>query len=163
MALGIAFPGMLTAWWLLFPTIVARARSRIQQRPGRSFLMGLGLSIALSFPITILLALPFGPAKFVGAILLILCLGLTGLGTASIAALMADRLKDHSGGDLSSGRAFVAGAVALELAAAFPVIGWFLFIPMVTIISLGAVAFSILRREPEAPDQVVAKPVLTRA
>jgi len=27
--ISIAFPSMLTAWWLLFPSVVARAQTRV--------------------------------------------------------------------------------------------------------------------------------------
>jgi hypothetical protein len=44
--------------------------------------------------------------------------------------------------------AFLRGAAALELAAAFPVLGWFIVIPLAIIASLGATAFAVLHWMP---------------
>ncbi|MCK7480750.1 MAG: hypothetical protein M0C28_28685 [Candidatus Moduliflexus flocculans] len=59
--IGTAFPAMLTAWWLLFPSLVARAHSRVEKTPWSAFWLGLILMIAVTLPIVILLALPFDP------------------------------------------------------------------------------------------------------
>ena len=40
LALGIAFPGLLTATWLLFPGAVGRATLRVSATPARSFFFG---------------------------------------------------------------------------------------------------------------------------
>jgi hypothetical protein len=83
---GIAFPAMLTAWWLLFPSVVARAQTRLDRTLAKSFWFGLALVIALAIPIFILIALPFGPAKFLGWILLAASLAFSSIGSAGIAA-----------------------------------------------------------------------------
>ena len=145
LALGIAFPGMLTAWRLLFPNVIERAEARVAEKPGRTFWVGVGLTIVVSLPIGILLALPFGPAKFLGFVLLMLTLAFASLGAAGIAAVMARRLPRRSEDDPSSPAAFVRAAVALELAAAFPFIGWFVVIPVAILISLGSAFFAVLR------------------
>ena len=56
--MGIAFPAMLTAWWLLFPSLVARSQIRVEKTLTRTFWLGLVIIIALTIPIVILLALP---------------------------------------------------------------------------------------------------------
>src|SRR6185503_4960726 len=126
--LGVAFPAMLTAWWLLFPSVVARSQARVERTLTRTFWMGLIIVIALGIPILILLALPFGPAKFFGWILLAASLALSSIGSAGIAANLADRLAQQS--SLAGLSAFMRGAVLLELAAFFPVIGWFFLWPL---------------------------------
>jgi len=51
---------------------------------------------------------------------------------------------------LTPAGAFVRGAIALELAAVFPFIGWFLLIPLTIVTSLGATAFALLHWMPRA-------------
>jgi hypothetical protein len=145
LALGIAFPGMLTAWKLLFPSIVERAGTRVAKKPWRTFWVGVGLTFIVTLPIGILLALPFGPAKFLGMVLLMLTLAFASLGAAGIPAVMADRLHMGSTVEPSSAAAFVRAAISLELAAAFPFIGWFIVIPIAIFISLGSAFFAVLR------------------
>ena len=144
--IGIAFPAMLTAWWLLFPSLVARAHSRVERTPWSAFWLGLILMIAVTLPIVILLALPFGPAKFFGWILIGAALTISTIGAAAIAAHLGTRLSKHSSLTPLSG--FIRGAVLLELAAFFPVIGWlFVWIPII-LISFGATGFALLNWVP---------------
>src|SRR5688572_33002645 len=145
--LGIAFPGLLTAWWLLFPATVERARLRIERTPWRCFWLGGVMTAILLIPIVILLALPFGPAKFAGFVLISISLAFASLGAAGLAAKMAERLT-HRSNNLSAAGAFVRGAVALELAAIFPVLGWFIFIPLAIVTALGATVFALLHWVP---------------
>jgi len=143
---GIAFPAMLTAWWLLFPSLIAGAQTRIAQSPASSFWLGLIVVIVLAVPIVILLALPFGLAKFFGWIFLGAALALSSVGSAGIAAHLGERLASHS--HVSPLNGFVRGAVILELAAFFPILGWlFVWIPML-IIAFGATSFAFLNWMP---------------
>ncbi len=143
---GVAFPAMLTAWWLLFPNLIKRAQTRVEKSPASTFWFGLIVLIALIIPIFILMALPIGPAKSLGWILLGLSLTVSSIGSAGIAAHLGFRLAQHS--NVSSLGGFVRGAVILELAAFFPLIGWlFVWIPLL-IISFGATAFAFLNWMP---------------
>lgn len=144
--LGVAFPAMLIAWWLLFPSLIGRAQARVEKAPWRTFGLGLFFLAALTVPIIILLALPFGPAKFLGWVLLGAVLALSSIGSAGIAAHFGARLARQ--GTYTPLNAFIRGAVILELAAFFPVVGWlFIWIPML-ILALGATGASLLSREP---------------
>lgn len=144
--IGIAFPAMLTAWWLLFPNLIARAETRVAQSLASSFWLGLLVVIVLAVPIVILLALPFGLAKFFGWIFLGASLMLSSVGSAGIAAHLGESLTAHSHVSPLSG--FIRGAVILELAAFFPVLGWlFVWIPML-IIAIGATGFALLNWMP---------------
>src|SRR4030067_1063797 len=83
---------------------------------------------------------PLALFKFLGLLLTVLALGLASLGAAGVAALLGNRLSERAGGGHSPFTGFLRGALALELAAAFPFIGWLLTIPVVTLVSLGAAA-----------------------
>jgi len=157
--LGITFPGILTAAWLLFPATVARAQQRLERTPWRCLGVGLAVALLLAIPIALFLALPSGLTQFLGFSFLALVLALTGLGAAGLAAKMADGLQRQTGGRLSSAGAFVRGSLALELATAFPFIGWFVIFPLVVLASLGATAFALFPWRPaeeSAPNRVAA-------
>jgi hypothetical protein len=144
--LGIAFPAMLTAWWLLFPHLITRAQTRIDKSLASSFWLGLVIVIALTIPIFFLLALPFGPAKLIGWILLGASVALSSIGSAGIAAHLGTRLTQQS--NISPLSGFVRGAIVLELAVFFPIIGWvFLWIPML-VTAFGATGFALLNWMP---------------
>jgi len=145
--ISISFPSMLTAWWLLFPSVVTRAQIRVEKTLSRTFWLGLVIVIVLAIPIVILLALPFGPAKFIGWILLAVSLALSSIGSAGIAAHLGERMK-QAGDNYSSLSAFVRAAVVLELAAFFPVIGWLFLWPILLITTFGATGFALLNWMP---------------
>jgi hypothetical protein len=159
LSLGIVFPGMLTAWWLLFPAMVERARQRLDRTPWHCFWLG-GLAAAGAvIPIVILLALPLGPARLAGWGLIFLVLALASFGAAGLAARMAAQLHKVGGAGTPLG-AFVRGAVALELAAAFPVVGWLVVIPLAVVTALGAALFAVLRWAPALAAPPAAGPAV---
>jgi hypothetical protein len=109
-----------------------------------------GIAIAVLIPILILLNMAFGPAKFLGWAFLALLLLFSSLGAAGLAGRMGRELIRRSGDTLSPTAGFVRGAVVLELASVFPVLGWFLVIPLSTLAALGASAYALLHRLPKA-------------
>jgi hypothetical protein len=149
--IGVAFPAMLTAWWLLFPAVISRAQTRVDKTPMQTFWMGVAIVIAVTIPIVILLALPFGPAKFIGWLLLAASLALSSIGSAGIAAHLSARLTSQS--NLSSLNGFIRGSVILELAAFFPILGWFFIWPLLLIIAFGATGFALLNWNPREKTQ----------
>jgi hypothetical protein len=159
--IGIAFPAMLTAWWLLFPAVISRAQTRVDKTPMQTFWMGVMIVIAVTIPIVILLALPFGPAKFFGWILLGASLAISSIGSAGIAAHLGARLSKHTSVTPLSG--FIRGTVILELAAFFPLIGWlFVWIPAL-IVAFGATGFALLNWSPREKMQSATAPIPTQA
>jgi hypothetical protein len=152
--LGLCFPGLLTALWLLFPATVERARTRLDRTPWQCFWLGGVLLALVTIPATLLIAVGLGPTQFAGWSLIALALMFATLGAAGLAAKMGQHLalRDIS---LSTAGAFVRGALALELAAAFPVVGWFVVVPLVVVLSLGAAAFALLHWMPR-PAQATA-------
>jgi hypothetical protein len=166
LALGILFPGMLVAWSLLFPGTVTKAGSRIERTPWRCLGLGVALVIPIGFTAAILLSIALGPANFLGAAVIVSSLAFASLGASGMAGMMGRRLLPRSKESTSEAAGFLRGAVALELAAAFPVIGWFLAIPIIALCSLGAAAFAVLgwMAQP-APDNSAAQdqPALSQA
>jgi len=162
LALGIAFPGLLTATWLLFPGAVGRATLRVSATPARSFFFG-GAAVALTAILVALMnALPLGITKLIGTLMAFAAFGIATLGAAAIAAEMGERLREQGMPSLSAAAAFVRGALALELSAAFPIVGWFLVIPGVLLTGYGAGLFALLRwlprSQPSPRPDVVSTP-----
>jgi hypothetical protein len=113
------------------------------------------VALGFALPILVLVVLPFGPAKFLGLVLVAAVLAISGIGAAGLAARMGAALGAHSSG-LSRAGAFVRGAVVLELAAVFPLIGWFIFVPLAVLASLGATTFALLKWAPRAQAETSA-------
>jgi hypothetical protein len=126
--------------------LITRTQTRVEKTLLQTFWLGLVILIGAAIPIVILLALPFGPAKFIGWILLAASLALSSIGSAGIAAHLAHRLEQHS--HVSALGGFVRGAIILELAAFFPIVGWFFLWPLLLIIAFGATGFALLNWMP---------------
>ena len=163
LALGIVFPGLLTTWWLLFPVSVERARVRFARTPWACLGLGLLGMVVILVPIGLLESLPFSAAKFIGTMMIFAGLAYASVGAAGLASEMGERLTRQSGGKFTPVGGMVRGAVALELAAAFPVLGWFLIIPLVTITAFGATTFAVLRWSPHSARRPAPEPALSQA
>ena len=159
--LGIGFPAMLTAWWLLFPALIGRAQARVEKTPMQAFWLGLVIVITLAIPVVILLALPVGPAKFIGWVLLAASFALSSIGSAGIAAHIGNRLTLQSNVTALGG--FIRGAVVLELAAFFPVIGWLFIWPVMLVMAFGATGFALLNWLPREKTVRIPESVPTQA
>jgi hypothetical protein len=59
--------------------------------------------------------------------------------------------------------AFVRGAVVLELAVSFPVLGWFFIFPLAFVTAFGATGFALLNWMPRVPAVRVPESVPTQA
>jgi len=150
---GISYPAMLTAWWLLFPERVEKARIRISEKPKKSFGLGLLYGVIAAIPAAILFSLPAQFTQVLAWIWLVLVLGAASLGAAGIAAELGLRLNWKNDGEFQSLGAFIRGAAILELASIFPVIGWILIIPVGTLIGLGGAVPTIFRKKVQGENQ----------
>jgi len=151
--ISVAFPCMLAAWWLLFPSLITRAQIRVEKSLAASFWLGLVTLIVVTVPIVILLSLPIGPAKFAGWILIAASLALSSIGSAGIAAHLGEQMK-RAGNEFTPLGGFIRGAVILQLAAFFPVVGWFFLWPLALITALGTTAFALLNWMPREKTQI---------
>ena len=138
LVLAIIFPGFLTACWLLLPAQVGRARQRVASSRARCFWVGLLLTFVSAVPMAILFALPLEAGPIAGLLLLAAILTFASIGAAGLAAELGRRLQQQSDRDMSPAEGFLRAAVLLECAAAIPLIGWLVVIPLATITALGA-------------------------
>jgi hypothetical protein len=138
LALGIAFPGLLATIKLTMPGAVDAARGRVLAHPGRCLGRGLLRITVVGLAVFALLATPAGPLKLLGAWLGLVALAWAAVGAAGLAQAMGERMRDAGAGRLGPWSAFLAGAVAMELAAVFPAVGWFVVLPLLLATSLGA-------------------------
>jgi hypothetical protein len=147
-ALGIVFPGMLLAWSLLMPGMVERSRERAMVTPWKSLFFGMLLALMASVPVGVLNALA-GPFQFLAYASAFVLMTLASVGAAGIASAMGERLRGQ-GVQVTSPGALLRGAVALEFAVVFPIIGWFIVLPIVFLMSLGASVLALLHWAPRA-------------
>jgi hypothetical protein len=149
----------LTAFFLvvtvLFPRRVARTQRMAAGSPGRAFGVGLINLVFLAAVAFVFFALAGNTGvRFLalsGTVVLgLLLIGLS-FGLAGMVQLVGERLAPAQGPTARS----MWGALALSLACATPVVGWFALLPYAAITGLGAFVLSYLygstRSEASAP------------
>ena len=152
LAFGIAFPGWMFAWWLLFPKWVNSAETHLTTKPIRCLIRGTVTLLLIGIPTLLLATVPLPFAQLAAATIGLILTAIAAIGAAALILKLANQLIIHSP-TLTKPRAFIAAAVALELAAIFPLIGWLLVVPITTLTSLGAAIYilSPFRRRTTQP------------
>lgn len=139
----ISLPALLVALNLLLPKVTTNTAARLAKTPGRSFLLGVPVTAAFLLWIAVSSQISFGPIRATAFIAAIAGMGLGTVGAAGMARVLGERLKPISDPS-SSLTSLVRGALVYELAGLFPLIGWFLFIPLAGIMVMGAAVFGVL-------------------
>ncbi len=152
----LSLPALLIALSLLAPRLTGRVTVRLQQTPGQSFILGVPVASAFLLWIAISANIPIGAVKATGFLAGLAGLGLWAVGAAGMARLLGDRLAP---GDAAGTTGWLArGAVVYELACLFPVVGWFLFLPLAAVTLLGAATFALIGWLPRERAQAAATP-----
>lgn len=130
---------------LMFPDRVQRARERVETKPVASFFKGLlfwGISIFLA--IALLKEGNPGPLQVMGWLVLGPMLAGSALGGGAFAEIVAERIRRRSGSDAVM-PSLVGGALFTTVAGLMPLVGWFVFFPLVSLIAVGAGFPSLFR------------------
>ncbi len=134
----------------LFPRRVAKAKAMIQSMPGRAFGVGLVNFVFFAVIAMALLAVAENAGPLISVVLTIPALLilavlaiLLSFGLAGMSSLVGERLFP----DISVWKQTLWGVVCLTLASALPFVGWFLLIPYVSFVGIGAVILGFFRRE----------------
>lgn len=138
---------------LLLPGRVERARRRIETEPVRSFFRGLGVLV-----VTLVVAGALvrqgrpGPVQLLGWLLTGPMLAGWAAGAAAIARIAADRIRGASSPGAPGFLPLLGGALCTVLGGLAPFVGWFVFGPLIGLISIGAGVPALFGRERrEAP------------
>lgn len=133
---------------LFLPRIV-KTKSNIQLMPARSF--GIGLVNFLFFFViaAVLFSVAENAGPFIKGVLTIPALVILAfltimlsLGLAGMSSLMGERIFP----DVTTWKQTLWGTVCLSLACALPFVGWFLLLPYVGFVGIGAVILGFFRR-----------------
>lgn len=140
----------------LFPQRIVKTRSTIQSMPARSFGIGLINFVFFATIALVLFSLSENAAAFLKVILTIPALVilaalaiLLSLGLAGMSTLIGERIfpAQSPQGDISIWKQTLWGTVCLSLACALPFVGWFLLLPYVGFVGIGAVILGFFQRE----------------
>ncbi len=140
----------VTAWsfkvacGLLFPDRVEAARLAVSERTSSS--IGTGF-IALLYGVVsfAVVALPNPGTKLLGTLMLASYFALVAIGASGIAMHAAHRMRELKGGTSNLFDSYVKASLYLILAAMLPVLGWFMFAPLMILFAGGAGLIALVK------------------
>lgn len=133
--LGVTGWAMLVGLAFALPGATARARARIETDAAGTATLGVLWLLVPMFGL-VLLNVPNPLVKLVGTFVAAGSLLVSAIGAAGLASLVGDRISDSSG--LSPYAGIVKGAGFLAAAVQLPIVGWFVALPILLLIGLGA-------------------------
>lgn len=144
--------GMLictVSYWLMFSALFAPAVGRAQQalatRPMRVLLMGALVGIPLVLLGLAMAANGAGPIKLLGVTLLILLTTAALFGSTGLVRMVGLGLGNPQTAR-SNGGVVLRGGSVVAIACVFPLVGWFLLLPVVLIVGFGAMLQGVRRQ-----------------
>lgn len=143
----VAYPGLATALNLLMPRATEYAYRRLAMTPFVSFGIGVVVTGFFLIWIPVLSEVKSGVIKAFAGTVLLGGLGIHAIGSAALARLLGERIGTLAGTSAPL-KNLVRGAVIYELACLVPIVGWFLFLPLMTISIMGAAAFGLVGWSP---------------
>jgi hypothetical protein len=154
--IGLGFPALLMLITLIFPNAVGEISQQVGARPLRALGRGLLAFLLLTILITVTWHIPNGLFKLFSLSLLLGGFSLAMIGAAGLNNQLALRFGALIGNDRSVGN-IICSALLIELAAALPLIGWFVIIPVVFLMMLGSGCQLLLpRRSSQAAGAAMA-------
>lgn len=142
----ISLPGLLIGLNILLPNLTQRIEIRIAEKPGRNLFIGIPITAA--FALWVALASSTGSGVLRGSAFLMvgLWMALGTIGAAGLARLLGKRLVPLSSPS-SELTHLLRGALVFEFACLFPLVGWFVFAPIIGVMLVGAAVSSLRRKE----------------
>jgi hypothetical protein len=147
--LTLSLFGFFTVMNVLFPKRISQTQKILQKPVGRPFGIGL-VNILFFLPISLLLLslgdVTSGPLKAIimvpALFLLAVLLSLASFGLLSVVNMVGDQITP----DQSLLKRTFWSTLMLSLACALPLVGWFLLLPYILIIGVGAVILGFFQR-----------------
>ena len=143
----IAYPALLIVLSIMFVGRTSKAAHRIDRGFRLPFIVG-AVVAAISVFLVVALLSAGGQLQLIGAILFLIFSFWGTLGIAGMAQVFGARISAMGARERSPLYEMVSGGAVLTFAFAFPFLGWFVVLPIATVIGLGAATLSIFTRLP---------------
>ncbi len=157
LVVGVAcFVALMTFLAAVLRDTTVRTRESVEQSPvlaclagvvGYVMLLGLAAWFYSQAFVEYLLETEIVPGMMIGAALLAgIAVGASFLGAPGLFSYIGDRLAVVHGGEMSGLKRLVVATLVSVFAAWFPLIGWFVIMPVLLATAFGGLLFGLLRR-----------------
>lgn len=145
----VSTPALLVALNLLLPRATTKTYLRLKHTPVKSFFVGIPSLLFLLGWMVITGQVNLGPVQATAFVAGLGGMAIGAVGGAGIARLLGERVA--WGSEVPDGtRALIRGAVVYELACLVPIVGWFVFAPLVGTAAFGAALLGLAGWAPDA-------------
>jgi hypothetical protein len=151
----IAYPALLILLNILFAGTTNKSAYRLKRGMRLPFFVGLIITLIGGFAVVALLSAG-SVLQLIGVFLYLLLSFWGTIGIAGIARVFGERLAEMDDQAPSILRKLINGGGVLTLSFAFPLIGWFVLIPLGTVIGLGAATLSTFTTIPNDEEATIA-------
>ncbi len=151
--MGFCLSALVVVLAALLPQASQRSKMAIVRSPWRAFFIGLANYLFLGGISLVLFSAKIEALGLVGVLIIAFLAGVTTIGLTGLAALTGDKLSVLRDQPMSPLKRLIWGAIALELASLFPLVGWFLLAPALQMVSFGAAALAWWNRKPKSPGE----------
>ena len=135
----------IVAFAVLFARRAQVAANALSDAPGKH--IGIGFAVALvTGGVSVSLMTAGGPVAIIGFALLAATLAVAVLGSAGVALLVSERLREQDP-NLPRLQSTASGAALAVAAGLLPIIGWFFLMPALLLASLGAGVFALRAKQ----------------
>ncbi|MEL6270838.1 MAG: hypothetical protein AAFR22_13605, partial [Chloroflexota bacterium] len=142
--LTIAFPALLVFFNLLFLNMANNTAMRLQQGIVMPLFIGVITALVVGIPAAILISIG-SVAQLLGTILFLILLAWAFLGLAGLARMVGMRISRLNEREMNPFMEAITGAFVLSFSFAFPLVGWFVLLPVSMLIGLGVVTLAAVR------------------
>ena len=138
LALVVCLIGTMVTLTALMPGVTGRSQAALQRWPWRAFFIGLVNYVFLTGMALIIFSAAIDILNLIGVFILAFLAAVTALGLGGLTQLTGERMAAMRTSEMSPLKQVVWGAVVLELTGLLPLVGWFLFTPIILMIAFGA-------------------------
>jgi hypothetical protein len=133
----LALWAMMVGMVMLFSRRAGQAAAHLERSPAGALLIGAVLTTAVVVANVVLQQAPNGLVRLIGWSLIYGALSISLVGASGLAMLVGGRIQ-RMDGRMSAFSGLTRGAALIVIAGLLPLLGWFLFIPLIMMFSLGA-------------------------
>jgi hypothetical protein len=147
----LAYPALLILLNVLFSQTTTRVADRLAH--GMKWSFGVGVIVVIVGGIIISTLISAGSVPQLLGVLLYLLLSMWGtVGNAAIARVFGQRISAMSDRQPSTLMEMASGGCVLTLSFAFPLVGWFVVMPLISVITMGAMTLNLFSRRSSKTD-----------
>jgi hypothetical protein len=150
---GLCLIALMVVLAALFPTASKQSQAAALASPRRAFFIGLANYLLLGGISLLIFSIGNQLLSVIGLVIVAFLSAVSAIGLTGVVTLIGERLAKMGDRPMSKLKQVIIGTLALALAGLLPFFGWFLFSPIVLMLSFGAAVLVWRNRKQQSKPQ----------